>query len=168
MLAGAANAAPTPAPARHHGLSKVPLGVPFATSRANSRPATLECRHCNPRGHDVQRFQCAMSAEKQIRRCAARVELVCEIAPRLTGRKFKPRFSRYSFRVSGQVSLAATRRRETVRTHFADELCLTLCPQTPRRTACAPVHPRAAVLALRSAVKESDQWLRADATRPTN
>jgi hypothetical protein len=32
------------APARHHGLSKVPLGVPFATSRANSRLATLECR----------------------------------------------------------------------------------------------------------------------------
>jgi hypothetical protein len=32
------------APARHHGLSKVPLGVPFATSRADSRLATLECR----------------------------------------------------------------------------------------------------------------------------
>jgi hypothetical protein len=31
------------APARHHWFANVPLGVPFAISRANSRLATLEC-----------------------------------------------------------------------------------------------------------------------------
>jgi len=32
------------APARHHGFANVPPGVPFATSRAKPRLATLECR----------------------------------------------------------------------------------------------------------------------------
>ena len=55
--------------------------MPFATSRANSRPATLESCGCNPRGHDVQRFWRAMSAERQTRRCAVRVGKLLDLRP---------------------------------------------------------------------------------------
>jgi len=57
---------------------------------------------------------------------------------------------------------------ETVRPHSADESCLTLCSQTPRRTACAPAPLAQQTLRCVPPPKSQGKWLRADATRPTN
>ena len=86
---------------------------------------------------------------------------------RLTVQKLGLRSVGKSKRESGQLLLAATRRRRTVRTHYTNELSRTLCPQTPRRIACAPCTVAPQVLALRSAIKESGQRLRAGATVPS-
>jgi hypothetical protein len=48
MLAVAANAAPTPAPARHLWFTNVTLGVPFATPRTRRASQVIECFSCHP------------------------------------------------------------------------------------------------------------------------
>jgi len=48
MLAVAANAAPTPAPARLHWFTNVTLGVPFATSRTRRASQVVERFSCLP------------------------------------------------------------------------------------------------------------------------
>ena len=48
MLAGAADAAPTPAPARHLWFANVTLGVPFATPRTRRASSVLEWFSCFP------------------------------------------------------------------------------------------------------------------------
>ena len=48
MLAGAADAAPTPAPARHLWFADVTLGVPFATPRTRRASQVVEWFSCFP------------------------------------------------------------------------------------------------------------------------
>ena len=137
------------APARHHRFANVPPGVPFATSRANSRLATLECHRCISRDHNVQRYWRAMPAEKQTRRCAARVG------------------KRASGRLSLRCRACRLHRIETVRTHFAlQDLIDTLPPSSAQGSWTHPRALRHASLALRFCGMESRKRLRAGATVP--
>lgn len=72
MLAGAANAAPTPAPARHLWFTNVTLGVPFATSRTRRASQVIERFSCLPTVAGWRMILGAMSGgEKMVKRMSA-------------------------------------------------------------------------------------------------
>jgi len=72
MLAAAANATATPAPARHLWFTNVTLGVPFATSRTRRASQVIERFACHPTVAGWRMVLGAMSGgEKMVKRMSA-------------------------------------------------------------------------------------------------